>query len=55
MNKFVLLALFLFAVSCGRLPAPTCRPGFLPSVIPVSIGETVRIDLQNTFDGNSIN
>jgi hypothetical protein len=47
MNKILLVAIVLIAVSCVsvRPPAPVCRPSPLPSIIPVSIGETVRFDL----------
>lgn len=54
MNKILLLTLFVLALNCGRPPAPVCRPSPLPSVIPVSIGETVRIDLENLFDGTCL-
>lgn len=51
MSKILVFALLLIAVACVRPPAPVCRPSPLPSVIPVSIGETVKFDLENLFDG----
>ncbi len=45
MTKIILVALLVLTTLAGRLPSPICRASPLPSVIPVSIGETVRFDL----------
>lgn len=49
-----LLALLLLAVSSVRPPTPVCRTSPLPSIIPVSIGETARLDLEYLFDGKFV-
>lgn len=46
------LLLLLAGISCVRPPTPYCKSFPLPSVVPVSIGETVRFDLESIFDGN---
>jgi hypothetical protein len=46
------LVLLLATVQAVRPPAPLCRSVPLPPLIPISVGEERRIDLQNVFAGS---
>lgn len=51
LSKLIVVIMLVLVTNCARPPTPVCRTSPLPSVIPVSIGETVRWDLENLFDG----
>lgn len=52
MNKWIIgLGLLLVVAGAVNPPSPVCRKAPLPTTIPVSVGETVRFDLEDIFDG----
>ena len=50
----IVLLLLVVTVWGVRPPISYCKSSPLPSMVPVSIGETVRLDLESLFDGNHI-
>lgn len=48
---FLILTLLLLSANSVKPPSPVCRTTPLPSVIPISIGETVKFDLEDIFSG----
>lgn len=50
---FAIGLLLLATVISVDPPAPVCRVTPLPTTIPVSVGETVRLDLEEIFDGTA--
>ena len=51
MKSLLLLACLLLGFVLALPPTPSCMPTPLPMVLPVSLGETQRFDLENIFMG----
>ena len=54
MKIHIVIFLLVLGLMAVRPPAPTCRVFPVPQILPVSVEETVRFDLEALFDGNNI-